>query len=379
MKVVLADDEPIHLYNLENKLNQIDDIEIIGKFDRLDFQTDASLLIKTDVLFLDIEVPGMNGLAFAEQLLENYPNLSVVFVTAFDKYAVNAFDLNVLDYLVKPVQLERLRRTVNRARNMTKRASEKDQMNLDTMRINVCNELTFQTGEKIQQPRWRTSKAKELFLYLLQNRQQTVEKSELVKLIWPDLSSKKAYSQMYTAIYHIRKTIESFKMNIGIAGQQGGYRLWTYNISIDMALWEGYLEALPAVSSEILQRYEASMKLYTGPYLGNHHYAWIDQERHRLEQRWLTIAKQMAKTYEENKQFEPAVDWYVGVVSYCPEDEEAQFALMQVYAMLGYGVLVSAQYKQLQKAMDDLDIEVDPDIVDWYETWRQQETLKIYA
>lgn len=289
---------------------------------------------------------------------------------------MDAFDLNVLDYLVKPVQTERLQRTVNRARKMNSPATPKQQ--IDTLRINVCNELSFQTAECTRQPSWRTSKAKELFLYLLQNKQQTVQKDEIIDLFWPDLPFEKAYAQLYTAFYHVRKTLKPFNMNIGIAGQQGDYRLWTRHVSIDVSLWESLLDASPSVSDETLQRYEASMKLYTGPYLGGD-YVWSDKERHRLEQRWIKIAKQMAHVYEESSQFEQAVNWYVRIVSLRPEDEEVQFALMQIYADLAYGVLVSAQYKQLQKALDELDLDVSPEIADWYETWRRQETIKMYA
>ena len=67
-----------------------------------------------DIVFLDIQIPEINGIELAEQLLEMKPKLSIVFVTAFDNFAIKAFELNALDYILKPVRKERLLNTVER-------------------------------------------------------------------------------------------------------------------------------------------------------------------------------------------------------------------------------------------------------------------------
>ena len=68
-----------------------------------------------DIVFLDIQIPEINGIELAEQLLEMKPKLSIVFVTAYDNFAIKAFELNALDYILKmPVRKERLLNTVER-------------------------------------------------------------------------------------------------------------------------------------------------------------------------------------------------------------------------------------------------------------------------
>src|SRR5699024_6995038 len=136
----------------------------------------------------------------------------VVFVTAFHEYAVQAFELDSLDYIVKPIQLDRLKKTIDRIEKMINYYQTKQTSKNSHLRINVCNELSFEdikNNPEIVQ--WRTTKAQELFLYLLLHTGKTVRKSELTELLWPEVDFSHDYSQLYTAIYHVRKALHKFK------------------------------------------------------------------------------------------------------------------------------------------------------------------------
>src|SRR5699024_9093932 len=102
MKAILIDDESLALDFLESELNKVSHITIVHKVVNFELNKDAKLLAEIDIIFLDIEMPGMNGIQLAEKLLEIKPTLIIVFVTAFHEYAVQAFELDSLDYLVKP-------------------------------------------------------------------------------------------------------------------------------------------------------------------------------------------------------------------------------------------------------------------------------------
>jgi len=116
MRVVLIDDEPFNLDSLRIELNTYcPDVEIVGQFTD---PREGALALRhapPDLLFLDIAMPHMNGF----QLLESLEDIAfdVVFVTAYDEYAVRAFNFNAVDYLVKPVQHADLVQAVQRARD----------------------------------------------------------------------------------------------------------------------------------------------------------------------------------------------------------------------------------------------------------------------
>src|SRR5699024_3384262 len=112
LNVMLIDDEQLALDFLERQLSKIDHIEEVGKYITPMVGKDNVLEIKVDAVFLDVNMPGINGIDLAGQILELKPDIIIVFVTAYDQYAVDAFELNALDYIVKPIELERLKRTI---------------------------------------------------------------------------------------------------------------------------------------------------------------------------------------------------------------------------------------------------------------------------
>ncbi len=114
---LLVDDEQPALRRLKRLIDELDDCHVLGLCSESDQVLTAVRELEPDVVFLDVEMPGLGGLELAQSLrrLERPP--AVVFVTAFERYAVQAFELEAVDYLVKPVRRERLLRTLTRVRS----------------------------------------------------------------------------------------------------------------------------------------------------------------------------------------------------------------------------------------------------------------------
>lgn len=115
IRAVLVDDEPQSCKSLAIKLKAVaDDIEIIGTYHHPEKATSGIRKLKPDLVFLDIEMPGMNGF----QLLENIEefNFDVIFITAYNEYMLNALHISALDYLLKPVDVEELKNALGRLR-----------------------------------------------------------------------------------------------------------------------------------------------------------------------------------------------------------------------------------------------------------------------
>lgn len=111
MKAIIVDDERLARKELTRLLAEFPDIEIIKECDSAD---DAILEVdrlKPDVVFLDIHMPGKDGFGVLEEL-DYTPH--VIFVTAYDEYAIKAFEVNALDYLLKPIQTDRLKEAIGK-------------------------------------------------------------------------------------------------------------------------------------------------------------------------------------------------------------------------------------------------------------------------
>lgn len=116
IRAIVVDDEPLARDELRFMLGQCEDIEVVGEARNAPEAQGLCEQEQPDVAFLDLRMPGPDGVALAETLMANHPELKVVIVSAHDEGALRAFEARVADYLLKPVRLDRLRQAVERVR-----------------------------------------------------------------------------------------------------------------------------------------------------------------------------------------------------------------------------------------------------------------------
>jgi len=115
IRTLIVDDEPLARRGLELRLREATDIQIVGQCANGREALAAIADMAPDLMFLDIQMPGLSGIEVVKQVpQESMP--MVVFVTAFDRFAIDAFESHALDYLLKPVDEERLARALDRVR-----------------------------------------------------------------------------------------------------------------------------------------------------------------------------------------------------------------------------------------------------------------------
>lgn len=111
MKALIIDDERLARKELTNLLKDHHEVEIIGEAVNVDDAYQKIITLDPDLLFLDIQMPGKTGFDLLE-MLDSVPK--VIFTTAYDEYALKAFEVNALDYLLKPIQPERLAESIKK-------------------------------------------------------------------------------------------------------------------------------------------------------------------------------------------------------------------------------------------------------------------------
>ncbi|GAA0381213.1 response regulator [Paenibacillus motobuensis] len=376
MRAILVDDERLALRQLKQMLERdVDGVEVIAMFSNPNEVIDGVLRHRPDVVFLDIHMPGVNGLNLARQIQSNVPNTEIVFVTAYDQYAVQAFDLYALDYIMKPIQTNRLQQSIFRLR---------EKLNLkDTRRIQdseapyICcfNQIQFKApGREVQTGKWRTSKAQELFAYLLYNRERAIQRSALLDFLWPDLEEGKAARQLYSTIYQIRQTLKNCGMEmITIHGGvlETGYRLDIGEARIDVEEWEYAMKQLKPLDMQTVEEYEKVMDLFKGDYLGNYDYIWAEHERERLRLMWLYHMRKLSDFYEQKGMLNKAVQVNHHVQQLLLDEEDSYFSLMKLYDAIGDKLRVEEQFTLLKARIErELESTVKANITQWYDQWR---------
>jgi two-component system LytT family response regulator len=110
-RALIVDDEELARQDLTDVLSEFDAVTVVAEADSIARAREQIDNLKPDLIFLDIQLPGENGFDLLEHLS---PDIKIIFVTAFDRYAIRAFEVNALDYLMKPVSRDRLTLSLNR-------------------------------------------------------------------------------------------------------------------------------------------------------------------------------------------------------------------------------------------------------------------------
>ncbi|MEI7025118.1 response regulator [Paenibacillus sp. y28] len=377
MDIILVDDEPLALQQLAAELLELDNIRIIGQHLNPQKALEQICRDRPDAVFLDIDMPEMTGIELAEQVLLRLPDTQIVFVTAYDDYAVKAFELCAQDYLVKPLFPDRLLKTITRLA-----VQEKLRQRMEPIPTPGCYIRCFQALQLERMNhgpvnvRWKTHKAQELFAYLLHHRGQPVRKQVILEQLFPGIEGKKGITQLYTAIYQVRKFISDLGCSVSIINCDEGYMLELNGTGLDSEDWENRLLELPALSETTLDRHLEVMQLFRGDYLADYHYLWAETEKRRLRALCLRHAGQIADHYMSNGRLVEAAAFYLQMQKRLPREEYIYFELMQLYDRLQDRFSVERQFTLLQDMlMKEFDAVPQQTVLQWYSLWRSKEQL----
>lgn len=306
LHIAIIDDEHLALRYLDLLLNKIEGVHVTGKYIDADDLINHVQAQHVDAVFIDIHMPAIKGTDLAEQLLNSNPSLHIVFVTAYNEYAVKAFELNAVDYILKPVKLERLAVTVQRI--IERKTAEQDMLSgKSKFVINDFGSLQIYQGGKRIDVKWRTSKAKELFAYFIHYHDNTIRKSELIDLLWNNLPWEKANAQLYTAVYQIRKVMQKINAPIKIVSQKEFYQIDIDNkIQVQSHEFKLAAQSLLKGKGVDAEQYFTVLEAYQGEYLAELDYSWAVKEREILKELWLELINRLSEylhLYEKSSSY----------------------------------------------------------------------------
>lgn len=278
MKVILIDDEELALEVLSSMLSSYEDIEVVGKYTQPFLALEEINKTQAEVVFLDIEMGNINGVEISQLFFEK-KIMEIVFITAYSKYAVDAFEINAIDYLLKPIQQKRLDKTIKRLENkMLKNREYVHIHNHLEIKVKVRTMGKFQLLDEEGQPvYWRTKKTKELFVYLWLHNGEYVNKYSILEEIFPYKDPQKASALMHTTVYQLRKSLKKLGFLNGISYFNEQYKL---DILVYSDMEE--LHKLLNLEDHTEEHITAILQMYKRNFLEEEGYDWSIEIQQRI-------------------------------------------------------------------------------------------------
>lgn len=146
MKVAIIDDEPLARMELRYLLQETNEVTAIYEGDSIEDAFQIILADQPDLLFLDIHLTEESGLDLAKRLARIPHSPLIIFATAYDNYALDAFEVNAIDYVLKPFEQERIEKSIQKAKRVLDAKSK--EKSLQSKEKN-SNRLTIETNERI--------------------------------------------------------------------------------------------------------------------------------------------------------------------------------------------------------------------------------------
>lgn len=274
LHVITVDDEPLALRILESKLEEFPNINIVGKTTKFSDVLPLIEQTKPDVVFLDINLGTVSGLDIAEKIYTTYDNIQIVFVTAYSKYAIEAFELNAIDYLLKPISTSRLKKTIARLEKRQIVPKRQTTLYLEVFRT---GNLFCQNGSPFT---FRTKKVAELFFFLWHQDQQRATRDEILEQLWPELDEERGATLMHSTIYQLRKALQQKGFEKPIPFENQNYHL-NVPLTSDLEKWEACLNQDP--TDEIVQE---ALSLYRGHYFELEAFPWAHFRMEQIKMKW---------------------------------------------------------------------------------------------
>lgn len=349
LKVVIIDDEPASLDYLKFLVTQNPDLQCVGAFTKPMEALENMGALEPDVVFLDIEMPVILGTDLAQEIRSYDPTIQIIFITAFSQYAVRAFKLQAIHYLLKPISIEDLEEAVGRVLENKRSVIE----STSKWEINVMGTFKVSKASSKKSICWPTKKTEELFAYFVYQKNQPVEKSRLWDLLWPELDERKAQHNLHNTIYRIKEIFKKEGFEPPIIYKNNTYQFVIKDFKCDAYLFETFLTKNKVISEDNLLAFEICFQECKGLIFEDKDYEWARGWQLSVWNNYYALGIQLAKIYLHKHEYGTAEIKILRILELQPYDEEAYELLLQVYLESGERVKFLNTYENLIKMLKD--------------------------
>jgi Response regulator containing CheY-like receiver and SARP domains len=300
IKAIIVEDEWYTLEDIKNMVEASGFIEVCGVYQNPLIALKESESLPFQAAFIDIEMPEMDGLTMAEKLLEKNPAIQIVFITAYNQYAVNAFDINALDYIMKPINIQRFNKMLEKLKKSVSafKYSEND------LGIKCFGDFEVKIGDN--PVKWERAKAEELFAYLLLNHKRKIHKDKIIEELWNGYEPEKALAILQTSVCKIRSILSPLRGNVTLEYSNSRYMLTIKSCRCDLFKVEYELDNLVMEALDTYQYMEKICGEVSKGIMTGGGYLWAITREAELNNRVCSVLNRIVKYQLKNGEKELA-------------------------------------------------------------------------
>lgn len=263
MKIIVVDDEMNNLEAFEMEAEGIDGVEIVGKFQDPRKALAYASCEPVDLAVLDVEMPELNGIVLGQELRKCRPDIGLIYITGYEEYAFNAFQLEACAYILKPFNQDDIKRAFIRAGKILGIR----EVSVGRPDVFIQTFGRFEVFVNNRPMQFKSSKAKELMALLVDRKGGIVNTEEILTYLWedkPDTDSSRSLCRK--VIQRLHSNLEEYGIDDIIVRHSRGRSLDAGKVTCD---YYDYLDGK-----------EAAVRAFCGEYMTN--YSWAEDTLSRL-------------------------------------------------------------------------------------------------
>jgi two-component SAPR family response regulator len=352
IRVLLVDDEEDALNLLEILLLRIGDVEVAGRYVNPVQAIEALQASPVDAVFLDNEMPGMSGMEAARKMREIRPRLPIVFTTAHAEYAVEAFEIQSTDYLLKPLAPGRLQDAVSRIRQSV--SADRADRNLSDATIRCLGGFSIARPDDTRRTMpWKTNKEKEICAFLVHHGEKHVDTALIIESVWPEYDLKNAKTYLYTCLSYLRKSFQEHHLPLQIEKNGSGFALRLNGAVVDAAAFEELLDEILLAPTPDDRLYHKINGMYRGEYLEGCDYHWAEFKRDAINAKYLRVLRSMHLLFRRRGDVVLAEDCLRRILAIAPDSEADGRELIRLHLEEGNRSDALHVYRQLERNVNE--------------------------
>lgn len=347
LRAILIDDERPALDELSYLLRE-NSVEVIGTFLKTEGSLDFILKEQPDVVFLDIEMRGMNGIDFGVEIQNKTKNTAIIFVTAHPEYALEAFRAYPLDYLVKPVDENHLERTLKHIQNTLQYQNLSADVNFN---IQCFGKFEIFCGDhKVKLP---TKKTKELLAYLICNDGNTIYRNDLIRTLFDGGDNDKNANNLRVNLFRIRNAFREAGVDQSKFVIKDDLSLKIADKACDLVDFQRFVRSNKIISSNNIEQGEKIADLLSRELLTDIDALWVTEKREWIMSKAEELFINLSCFYLSHNLPEQAESIMLRLLSLNPVSESGYHCLLDLYIQTENAFKFRRCYERYRKIIEE--------------------------